>query len=71
MRQMSIGLGAGVLLALAAAALLNFALFGVAPYDPVVFGSVLAVLIVAAWLGCWLPARRATRIDPLEALVAE
>jgi putative ABC transport system permease protein len=71
MRQMSIGLGAGVLLALPAAALLNFAFFGVAPYDPVVFGSVLAVLILAAWLGCWLPARRATRIDPLEALVAE
>jgi len=71
MRQMSIGLGAGVLLALAAAALLNYALFGVAPYDPVVFGSVLAVLILAAWLGCWLPALRATRIDPLEALVAE
>jgi putative ABC transport system permease protein len=71
MRQMSIGLGAGVLLALAAAALLNFAFFGVSPYDPVVFGSVLAVLILAAWLGCWLPALRATRIDPLEALVAE
>jgi ABC-type antimicrobial peptide transport system permease subunit len=29
------------------------------------------MLIGAAWLGCWLPARRATRIDPLEALVGE
>ena len=71
MAQMSIGLGAGVLLALPAAGLLNFAFYGVTPYDPIVFGSVLAVLILAAWLGCWLPARRATRIDPLEALVAE
>ena len=71
MTQMSIGLGAGVLLALSAAGLLDFALYGVAPYDPIVFGSVLVVLILAAWLGCWLPARRATRIDPLKALVAE
>jgi putative ABC transport system permease protein len=71
MTQMSIGLGAGVLLALSAAGLLDFALYGVAPYDPIVFGSVLAVLMLAAWLGCWLPARRATRIDPLKALVAE
>jgi len=71
MTQTSVGLGVGLLLALSAAALLNFALYGVAPYDPIVFGSVLAVLIVAAWLGCWLPARRATRIDPLKALVAE
>jgi len=60
-----------VLLALSAAGLLDFALYGVAPYDPIVFGSVLVVLILAAWLGCWLPARRATRIDPLKALVAE
>jgi len=71
MTQTSVGLGAGVLLALPAAGLLDFAFFGVAPYDPVVFGSVLAVLILAAWLGCWLPARRATGIDPLKALVAE
>jgi len=71
MTQVSIGLGAGVLLALAAAKLLDFAFFGVAPYDPIVFGSVLAVLILAAWLGCWVPARRATRIHPLEALAAE
>ena len=71
MTQVSIGLGAGVLLALGAASLLDFAFFGVAPYDPIVFGSVLAVLILAGWLGCWVPARRATRIHPLEALAAE
>ena len=71
MTQVSIGLGAGVLLALGAASLLDFAFFGVAPYDPIVFGSVLAVLILAGWLGCWVPARRATRIHPLEALSAE
>ena len=71
MMQTSIGLAAGGLLAGLVAKLLSFAFYDVAPYDPIVFGSVLAVLIGAAWLGCWLPARRATRIDPLEALVAE
>ena len=71
MTQTSIGLAAGGLLAGLVAKLLSFAFYDVAPYDPIVFGSVLAVLIGAAWLGCWLPARRATRIDPLEALVAE
>jgi predicted permease len=71
MTQTSLGLGAGVLLALPAALALRSALFGVAPYDPIVFGSVLVVLLTAAWLGCWLPARRATRIAPLVALVAD
>ncbi|MFN8573808.1 MAG: ABC transporter permease [Gemmatimonadaceae bacterium] len=71
MAQTSMGLGAGVLLALPAALALKSALFGVAPYDPMVFGSVLMVLLTAAWLGCWLPARRATKIAPLVALVAD
>ena len=71
MTQTSVGLGVGVLLAPPAALALDSTLFGVAPYDPLVFGSVLLVLMTAAWLGCWLPARRATRITPLEALVAD
>ena len=62
---------AGVLPAVPSGALLGFALFGVAPYDPIVVGSVLGVMITAAWLGCWMPARRATRLDPLRALAAE
>jgi ABC-type antimicrobial peptide transport system permease subunit len=71
MMQTSIGLAVGGLLAGLVAKLLSSALYDVAPYDPIVFGSVLAVLIGAAWLGCWLPARRATRVNPIEALVAE
>jgi ABC-type antimicrobial peptide transport system permease subunit len=58
-------------LAVAAAALLRSAMFGVTPYDPIVFASVLGVMLGAAWLGCWMPARRATRVDPLRALAAE
>ena len=71
MTQTSVGLAAGMLLALPAALALRSTLFGVAPYDPIVFGSVLIVLLTAAWLGCWWPARRATRVAPLEALVAD
>jgi putative ABC transport system permease protein len=71
MGQTSKGLAAGLLLAVAAAGLLRSALFGVAPYDVVVFGTIVAVLVGAAWLGCWFPARRATRMDPLRALGAE
>jgi putative ABC transport system permease protein len=71
MRQTSIGLIAGLLLAIPAARVLRFALFGVAPHDPMVYGAIIAVLVGAACLGCLLPARRATRMDPLEALTAE
>jgi putative ABC transport system permease protein len=71
MRQTSIGLIAGLLLAIPAARVLRFALFDVAPHDPMVYGAIIAVLVGAACLGCLLPARRATRMDPLEALAAE
>jgi len=69
--QTLVGLIAGLVLAVAAAALLRSAMFGVTPYDPIVFASVLGVMLGAAWLGCWMPARRATRVDPLRALAAE
>jgi ABC-type antimicrobial peptide transport system permease subunit len=68
MTHTSIGLGAGVVLAGLVAKFLSFALYDVVPYDPIVFASVLGVLIGGASLGCWLPVRRATRVDPLEAL---
>jgi predicted permease len=68
MTHTGLGLAVGVALAIPFARVLGGALFQVSPYDPIVFGSIMGILVGAAWLGCWLPARRATGIDPLEAL---
>jgi len=70
MRPALIGLGAGLLAAIAGARLIASLLFEVTAYDPAVFGAIAAVLAAAA-LACWLPARRAAKVDPLVALRAE
>jgi len=62
------GAVAGLGLALAASNLVESLLFGVKPTDPLVIGlSIVAMISVALFAG-YLPARRATRIDPLQAL---
>jgi len=66
-----VGLAAGAAAALAATRLMASTLRGVSPRDPATFASVLAVLAAAAALAAYVPARRATRIDPAEALRAE
>ncbi|HSL72689.1 MAG TPA: FtsX-like permease family protein, partial [Longimicrobiales bacterium] len=68
LRLTAIGLGIGLTASLALSRLIRGLLFNVQPNDPLVFVSVLVVLAVTAALACLLPARRATRIDPLVAL---
>jgi predicted permease len=62
------GAGAGVLLAVALSSAVRGLLFGVTPLDPLTFVIVPAILCVVALLAAWLPARRASRIDPVRAL---
>lgn len=69
--QAAAGLAAGAVLGLLAARLVASSLFGVAPHDPVVVGVVGFVLLITAWVSCWLPARRAARMSPLDALAAD
>jgi predicted permease len=59
------GAGIGVLLALAATRVLTSLLVGVSSYDPVTYVSVAGLLMAAALLASYIPARRATKVDPM------
>ena len=63
-----VGLALGLAGALAATRLLRGLVWGVSTVDPLTYGAVSLVLIAAAVLASWLPARRAARVDPLTAL---
>jgi predicted permease len=66
-----IGVACGLTAAMLLTRLMSAILFGVSPLDPVTYGAVSVVLIAAASLASYVPARRATLIDPLEALRAD
>ena len=65
------GVAAGLVAALATAQLLRSLLFGVTPHDPVALLAAPAFLVLTAMVACWLPARRAARVDPMIALRAD
>ncbi len=65
------GIGIGLMAALALSRLMSAILFGVTPTDMVTFASVPLVLCLVAVLACYLPARRAAKLDPMQALRAE
>lgn len=65
-----VGTAVGTAVSLAATRYLGGLMFGVTSHDPVTFGIVAVLLIVVAICASWIPARRATRIDPLVALRA-
>ena len=71
MRPIVTGIGAGIVGAVALTRFIGTLLFGVAPLDPLTFGVVIIVLTAVGLVACWIPAQRATRVDPLMALRAE
>jgi putative ABC transport system permease protein len=68
LRLAGAGLVLGVVIALVVMRQLASLLFGVSAYDPLTFGGVALLLVLVALLACYIPARRATRVDPLVAL---
>lgn len=71
LKLLAIGVGAGLLVSLAAGRLLSSQLYGVASHDAISLGLAALIVAVATFLGCWLPARRATRVNPITALRTE
>jgi hypothetical protein len=67
----ALGAAAGVAIAFASARLVGSLLFGVSPHDPGIVGGAVFVLLAVGTMACLLPAHRAARVEPMEALRAE
>jgi len=63
-----VGVMIGVACAFALTRLMTNLLFGVTAHDPITYAAVAALLFVVALLACYIPARRAMRVDPIVAL---
>jgi putative ABC transport system permease protein len=68
LRLVIIGIAIGLLISTVATRVLAAVLFSISPADPGAFGAVALLLGLVAMLACWIPARRATKVDPLVAL---
>jgi putative ABC transport system permease protein len=71
LRMISMGVGVGLAAALAAARVLERVITGVRSMEPLTFAAMICVLVVAALIASFVPARRASQIDPISALRQE
>jgi predicted lysophospholipase L1 biosynthesis ABC-type transport system permease subunit len=71
LRPVALGLVAGLAVSLAMGRLLTRLLFGITATDPATYSAVVVVLLAAAIVATWIPARRALRVDPMRALRSE
>ena len=71
MRLAVFGVVAGLLGGFALTRVMRNLLFGVSPTDPLTFAGISLLLLIMALIACWIPARRATRVDPVVALRQE
>jgi ABC-type antimicrobial peptide transport system permease subunit len=71
MKLALVGVAIGILGALALARFVETMLYAVTPFDPASYAATAAVLLAVAALACYVPARRAMRVDPIVALRAE
>jgi predicted lysophospholipase L1 biosynthesis ABC-type transport system permease subunit len=67
-RLVAIGLAIGTVASLALTRLMTTLLFGIGTRDPITFGGVFVLLAIVSLLACYIPARRAMRVDPVDAL---
>jgi putative ABC transport system permease protein len=67
-RLVAIGVAVGLGASLGLSRAIASQLWGVSPHDPATLAAVVAVLFSTAFVACWVPARRATRVDPVVAL---
>jgi putative ABC transport system permease protein len=71
MRLVVCGIVIGAAMSMATARVMKSLLFGLSPSDPLTYGAMALLLAIVALLACWIPARRATKVDPMITLRSE